>query len=192
MAMTSYLIPFTACIVDGEQNQLSKRTYRDGMPVFLACLNSSSIAAVAFVTASWRLLQPDVLLSMGTASFSRFFLLSVERRILLTGRKVLPSDQPRVSIRNPNLQACFAWSYTLARSSAFLERPRSNMESSTIKTFARSSESRGTGPVDDPARKNGCEPDPVNVDHLHETVYRIFCKRRSVPAGKKIHVHASV
>ena len=44
-----------------------------------------------------------VLLSTTFASFIRFFLLSVERSTLLTGRKVLPSDQPNVSIRKPNL-----------------------------------------------------------------------------------------
>lgn len=42
------------------------------------------------------------------ASLIRFFLFSVERRMLLTGRKVLPSDQPNVSIRNPKRYLCFA------------------------------------------------------------------------------------
>ena len=43
------------------------------------------------------------------ASLIRFFLFSVERRTPLTGRKVLPSDQPNVSIRNPKRYLCFAW-----------------------------------------------------------------------------------
>ena len=47
--------------------------------------------------ASWRRLYPTALLSTGSASFIRFFLFSVERSTLLTGRKVVPSDHPNVS-----------------------------------------------------------------------------------------------
>ncbi len=53
------------------------------------------------------------------------------------------ADQPNVIIRKPNLKVCFAWSYTFVRSFTFLERFLSNMESSMIKTLARSSESKG-------------------------------------------------
>ncbi len=73
----------------------------------------------------------------------RLFLFSEDSRTLLTGIKVLPSVQPSVSIRNPNLYACFAWSYTFARSSVFFERLRSNIELSMINTLARSCESSG-------------------------------------------------
>ena len=86
-----------------EENQLSKRTYLAGISAFLADFKSSSMAIVPFSTASIRRLYPTVLLSTSFASLILFFLFSVERRTLLTGRKVLPSDQPNVSIRKPNL-----------------------------------------------------------------------------------------
>ena len=41
-------------------------------------------------------------------------------------------------------------------------------------------------------RKNRCETNPVNLDHLYETIHRILCKTRSVPTCNQVHVHASV
>ena len=53
------------------------------------------------------------------------------------------SDHPSVSIWKPKRYLWFAGAYTLASSSTFLERLRSNIESSMINTFARSFESKG-------------------------------------------------
>ena len=172
----------------GDENQLSKTTYFAGNSALLACFNNLSITAVPFCIASWRRLYLTALLSTAFASFPRFFLLSVERSTLLTGRKVFLSDQPNVSIRKPNLYACLVWANTFARSSTFLERFRWNMESSMIKTFARSFESRGTIA----SWMNGCKTYLVNLNHFNKTIDSIFCKRRNISTGKQIHIHASV
>lgn len=58
--------------------------------------------------------------------------------------RALPSDQPNISIRNPNLQVYPAWSYTFVRSSTFLERLRSAMGALIISTLIQSSKSKGT------------------------------------------------
>ena len=121
------------------------------------------------------------------------FLFSEDNRTLLIEIKVLPSVQPSVSIRNPNLYACFAWSYTFASSSTFFEWQRSNMESSIVRTLTRSSESRGDyGVFNNACCKYCCKTYPVNLNHLHKTIYGILRKRRCIFASDKAHIHAPV
>ena len=94
---------------------MSNRTYFAGITAFLAASKSVSMAEVHFSMDSFLRLYPMVLLSTLDASLIRFFSFSVERRMPFTGRNVLPSDHPRVSIRKPKRYVCFAWSYTFAR-----------------------------------------------------------------------------
>lgn len=60
-----------------------------------------------------------------------------------------------------------------------------------IRTLAQSLESRGEDCFpDDSAGKDGCETDPVDLDHFHKTVYNILCKVRSVsfPSSRFIYM----
>lgn len=65
---------------------------------------------------------------------------AAERRQWFTGTKEFPSYHPRVSIRYARLYFMEQWSKTLARSSVFFERDRSNRLSSIIKTSLRGTE----------------------------------------------------
>ena len=105
----------------GAENQLSNRTYRAVMPAHLAEWTSSTMTSVALRRACRRLLPAR------------------ER----PSHEEFPSDQPRVSIRNPERYFMEQWSKTLASSSTFLERERSNRLSSTMKTSLRFSSVRG-------------------------------------------------
>lgn len=64
--------------------------------------------------------------SWAEASQSRFLSSAAERRQCLTGRKELPSDHPRVSIRYLRLYFIEQWPDTFARNSVLHERERSS------------------------------------------------------------------
>ena len=121
MAMTSSALFLILMIEVGKQNQVSNKTYDAGKPADFAWSIKSRITEVAFVWARRLLEYPEVLLSRDFASTILFFAFSEDKRQLLTGRNVLPSDQPRVRRRKPNLYDFFAWSYILDSSSTFLE-----------------------------------------------------------------------
>ena len=72
------------------------------------------------------------------------FLVFGRKKDTVNRKRSAPPAHPNVSKRNPDLYVCPAWSYTLARSSTFLERLRLYMESSMIRTLARFYEPRGT------------------------------------------------
>ena len=106
------------------------------MPAHRAEWISSTMTSVALRRACRRLLP-------ARERPSQAFPSQRESRQWLTGTKEFPSDQPRVSIRNPQRYFMEQWSKTLAGSSTFFERERSNRLSSTMKTSLRSSSVRG-------------------------------------------------
>lgn len=123
------------------------------------------------------------------SSLTLSFLFSKNRRTLLIGRNVYPSNYPSAGIRNPKRHLWFAWSWVFAWSYTFNERLRSNMESSIINTFAQSCESSKT-----------IVSLMIWVVKCIQLIWIIFVKRYTVSFAPprifrpitKAHVHTSV
>ena len=149
------------------------------MPAHRAEWISSTMTSVALRRACRRLLP-------ARERPSQAFPSQRESRQWLTGTKEFPSDQPRVSIRNPQRYFMEQWSKTLAGSSTFFERERSNRLSSTMKTSLRVRQGFHES-VDDAGRKQCCETLPVRPGVVKEAVNGVFGE--SLPKCACFHLH---